>query len=215
MPCDASEAVEISACAGGPDHGTLSSGEQTASREEQTMGKHAQRRGLVFDDEFYEGQLERTLATAGSGLCDLGEAVSTARSIGHPTPDGWFEAWFARGEATCRVAESDLGARVPHGVAGPIASPVPTLVVECEGDPLGGAGPKLVRMLTAPSSLVTLTEAQGGSGHCGGLGQRVLEGAIFDWVEGRPSTPSRRGRRLDADPGEGTEPLRPPVEVEG
>jgi hypothetical protein len=70
------------------------------------MGKNAKRRPLVFDDEFYEGQLERTLATAGAGLCDLGEAVSTARSIGNPSPDRWFEAWCARAEATCRIAEA-------------------------------------------------------------------------------------------------------------
>jgi hypothetical protein len=70
------------------------------------MGKNARRRPLVFDDEFYEGQLERTLAAAGAGLCDLGEAVSTARSIGHPTPNRWFDVWFARAEGTCRVAGS-------------------------------------------------------------------------------------------------------------
>jgi hypothetical protein len=72
------------------------------------MGKNAKRRPLVFDDEFYEGQLERTLATAGAGLCDLGEAVSTARSIGNPSPDRWFEAWCAR--APARTAGSRRGA---------------------------------------------------------------------------------------------------------
>jgi hypothetical protein len=74
------------------------------------------------------------------------------------------------------------------GVAGQISCP--TLVVECEGDLVGGGGPELVRMLRAPSSLVTLTEAQGASGHCGGLGQRVLEGVIFNWVAGVLDEPS-------------------------
>jgi hypothetical protein len=86
------------------------------------------------------------------------------------------------------------------GVAGQISCP--TLVVECEGDLVGGGGPELVRMLRAPSSLVTLTEAQGASGHCGGLGQRGARRC--DLQLGR-----RSPRRAFADLG--VAPVRCPV----
>jgi len=58
----------------------------------------------------------------------------------------------------------------------------PTLLVECEGDFAGGAGPILLAELQCPKNLITLTAAQGAGGHIGGLGQRVWEGAVYDWI---------------------------------
>ncbi|MER2508615.1 MAG: hypothetical protein ABTQ27_07620 [Amaricoccus sp.] len=67
----------------------------------------------------------------------------------------------------------------------------PTLLVECENDPLAGSdGAKaLASRMTAPTSHIALTVASGASGHCGGLGQNVWDSAVYNWVDatlGRP-----------------------------
>jgi pimeloyl-ACP methyl ester carboxylesterase len=131
----------------------------------------------------------------------------------------------------CDPAQPDMGARVPAGVAGKVAPAVvaaqmkasvdrreffgarmavhglsrisdyfaelrrytlldvadritcPTLVVECEGDFVGGGGSALVEAMTkAKSTLVNLTAVQGAGGHCGGLGQRVWNQVVYDWL---------------------------------
>ncbi|KQR10979.1 S9 family peptidase [Cellulomonas sp. Leaf334] len=58
----------------------------------------------------------------------------------------------------------------------------PTLLVECEGDFAGGAGPVLQAALRCRNTLIRLGAAQGAGGHVGGLGQRVWEGAVYDWI---------------------------------
>jgi hypothetical protein len=131
----------------------------------------------------------------------------------------------------CDPAQPDMGARVPSGLAGKVAPAVvaaqmrasvdrreffgarmavhglsrisdyfaelrrytlldvadritcPTLVVECEGDFVGGGGPDLVEAMTGTTAtLVNLTAAQGAGGHCGGLGQRVWNQVVYDWL---------------------------------
>jgi hypothetical protein len=52
-----------------------------------------------FSDEFYDGQLERTLAAAYADAADLGEAFAVARRIHRPTPDRWHKAWSERARA--------------------------------------------------------------------------------------------------------------------
>jgi pimeloyl-ACP methyl ester carboxylesterase len=68
-------------------------------------------------------------------------------------------------------------------VAGQITCP--TLLVECEGDPLAGSegAAELAAAMTAPTTSIELTAASGAGGHCGGLGQRVWDAAVFDWLE--------------------------------
>lgn len=58
----------------------------------------------------------------------------------------------------------------------------PTLIVECEDDFAGGGGQLLADALTAPHELVHLTAADGAAGHCAGLGQRVWDGVVYDWL---------------------------------
>ena len=59
----------------------------------------------------------------------------------------------------------------------------PTLLVECEGDFVGGGGPVLQRAMTGTdATLVQLTAAQGAGGHCGALGQRVWNQVVYDWL---------------------------------
>lgn len=57
----------------------------------------------------------------------------------------------------------------------------PTLVVDCAGD-FASQSPALFAALRCEKALVTLDEASGAGGHCGGLGQRVWAGAVFPWI---------------------------------
>jgi predicted alpha/beta-fold hydrolase len=58
----------------------------------------------------------------------------------------------------------------------------PTLILECEGDFAGGGGHVLAKAMTAPTTLIELTAADGAGGHCGGLGQKVWEGHVYNWL---------------------------------
>jgi len=58
-----------------------------------------------FSDEFYDGQLERTLAAAYADAADLGEAFAVARRIHRPTPDRWHKAWSERARAVASRAD--------------------------------------------------------------------------------------------------------------
>jgi alpha-beta hydrolase superfamily lysophospholipase len=58
----------------------------------------------------------------------------------------------------------------------------PTLIIESEGDPVGGGGKLLMDHLTCPATYVPLTAAEGAGGHCAGLGQRVWADAVYPWL---------------------------------
>ncbi|MGD8167162.1 alpha/beta hydrolase family protein [Herbiconiux sp. P16] len=68
-------------------------------------------------------------------------------------------------------------------VAGQITCPA--LLVECEGDPLSsdGGADALAGALTAPTTRITLAASSGAGGHCGGLGQKVWDAAVYDWLD--------------------------------
>lgn len=66
-------------------------------------------------------------------------------------------------------------------VAGDIQCP--TLIIESQNDFAGGEGATLFEVLECEKELVTLTEEIGVDGHCGGLGQRVWAGAVYDWLD--------------------------------
>lgn len=60
----------------------------------------------------------------------------------------------------------------------------PTLVVESPGDPIGGQGRAFVDALSVETKRLLAPEASSGiAGHCGGLGQRVWDTAVMDWLE--------------------------------
>lgn len=59
----------------------------------------------------------------------------------------------------------------------------PTLIVECEGDPIGGGGPALAEAMGDRATLVRLGIADGAGGHCGWLGQRVWSDLVYGWLE--------------------------------
>ncbi len=71
------------------------------------MAKHA---GVVFADETYDGQFQRTLSASYAGMADLGEAFATAREVGTPDPDHWYNAWFGRAESVRQIAENAVDA---------------------------------------------------------------------------------------------------------
>lgn len=59
----------------------------------------------------------------------------------------------------------------------------PTLIVECDDDFAGGGGQTLAEALSAPHDVVHLTAADGAAGHCAGLGQRVWDQVVYDWLQ--------------------------------
>ena len=68
----------------------------------------------------------------------------------------------------------------------------PTLLTEGEGD-FAAQGEVLFEHLTCERRLTTFTEAEGGGGHCEGLGSTLFEGYAFDWLDrilGRAQAPS-------------------------
>jgi predicted alpha/beta-fold hydrolase len=60
---------------------------------------------VLFRNPSYDGQLMRTLAAALAGSADLGEALATARRIGKPSGDGWYETWSRAADQAQQTAE--------------------------------------------------------------------------------------------------------------
>lgn len=60
----------------------------------------------------------------------------------------------------------------------------PTLLVESEGDPVGGGGAALLDAIASTDKQLLAPPASSGlAGHCGGLGQKVWERTVFDWLD--------------------------------
>ncbi|NDK89533.1 alpha/beta fold hydrolase [Gordonia desulfuricans] len=61
----------------------------------------------------------------------------------------------------------------------------PTMIVESSGDPVGGQGEALFAALTVENKRLFAPDPSTGiSGHCGGLGQRVWDDVVYDWLDG-------------------------------
>ncbi len=58
----------------------------------------------------------------------------------------------------------------------------PTLAIECEGDFAGGGGRALADAASGPAEVIRLSADSGAGGHCGGVGQRVWEAAVYGWI---------------------------------
>lgn len=61
---------------------------------------------VFFRNASYDGQLVRTLAAAGVGGADLGEAMATARRVGKPSGASWHEAWSRTADGARRAGEA-------------------------------------------------------------------------------------------------------------
>ena len=64
---------------------------------------------LHFEDEDFDGQLQRGVSYAPYGLADLGEAMATAERIASEDRDSWYSEWFATGELARTAAEESRG----------------------------------------------------------------------------------------------------------
>jgi alpha-beta hydrolase superfamily lysophospholipase len=65
-------------------------------------------RALRFSDEYYDGQMERTLAAAYVDAADFGEALAVARRIRRPNPQRWHRAWSERARTVAARADESL-----------------------------------------------------------------------------------------------------------
>jgi len=74
---------------------------------------------LYFDNEDFDGQLQRTLSAAYAGAADLGEALATARLIKPGDPASWFDNWsdLARRVETTAKQQATNGHRTNAGGA--------------------------------------------------------------------------------------------------
>lgn len=78
---------------------------------------------------------------------------------------------------------TELGSFTMLDRAGDISCP--TFIVESHGDPVGGPGKTLFDALTVErKQLYAPAKSTGVSGHCGGLGQRVWDDVVYDWLDG-------------------------------
>jgi pimeloyl-ACP methyl ester carboxylesterase len=69
---------------------------------------------LYFEDEAFDGQLQRSVGKADSGMANVGECLEIASQITPGDRDSWYEAWsgFARQLARQADAASNAGHRV-------------------------------------------------------------------------------------------------------
>ena len=48
---------------------------------------------LYFDDEAFDGQLQRSVGKADSGMANVGECLAIAGQITPGDRDSWYRAW--------------------------------------------------------------------------------------------------------------------------
>ncbi len=70
---------------------------------------------LYFDDESFDGQLQRTVAKAESGMATIGECLAIAEGITPGDRDSWYRAWFAF--ATRLVDQGSAAVEAGHHVS--------------------------------------------------------------------------------------------------
>ena len=72
---------------------------------------------LYFDDEDFDGQLQRSVGKADSGMANVGECLAIAGQVTAGDRDSWYRSWsgFAR---TCDSATTPLSTP-PSNAANP------------------------------------------------------------------------------------------------
>lgn len=70
--------------------------------------------GLSFEDEGFDGQLQRSVGKADSGMANVGECLTIAAQITPGDRDSWYRAWTAFGSRLTEQADAarDAGHRV-------------------------------------------------------------------------------------------------------
>jgi len=69
---------------------------------------------LFFDDENFDGQLQRSVSKAGSGMANVGECLFIASTITPGDRDNWYQAWS--GFADTLAARAAAALRAGHPV---------------------------------------------------------------------------------------------------
>ena len=70
---------------------------------------------LYFDDAAFDGQLQRSVGKADSGMANVGECLAIAEQITPGDRDSWYRAWS--GFATRLVSQADEAAEAGHRVS--------------------------------------------------------------------------------------------------
>ncbi len=70
---------------------------------------------LYFDDEAFDGQLQRSVGKADAGMANVGECLFIASQITAGDRDSWYSAWS--GFATGLVAQADVALAAGHRVS--------------------------------------------------------------------------------------------------
>jgi hypothetical protein len=65
---------------------------------------------LFFEDEGFDGQLQRSIAKADAGMASVGECLAIAAQITPGDRDSWYRAWSAFGSQLTKQAEAALSA---------------------------------------------------------------------------------------------------------
>jgi hypothetical protein len=69
---------------------------------------------LFFEDQGFDGQLQRSVGKADSGMANVGECLTIAAQITQGDRDSWYRAWVAFGSQLVEQADAacDAGHRV-------------------------------------------------------------------------------------------------------
>ena len=70
---------------------------------------------LFFDDENFDGQLQRSVGKADSGMANVGECLAIAAQITPGDRDSWYQAWS--GFAGRLVDQGDAALKADHAVS--------------------------------------------------------------------------------------------------
>src|ERR1700755_1853395 len=70
---------------------------------------------LYFDDTSFDGQLQRSVGKADSGMENVGECLAIAEQVPPGDRDSWYRAWS--GFAARLVGQADEAAKAGHRVS--------------------------------------------------------------------------------------------------
>jgi pimeloyl-ACP methyl ester carboxylesterase len=70
---------------------------------------------LYFDDSAFDGQLQRSVAKADSGMANVGECLAVSEQIDGGDRDSWYRAWS--GFAQRLIERGDTARHAGHGVS--------------------------------------------------------------------------------------------------
>jgi hypothetical protein len=68
---------------------------------------------LYFDDESFDGQLQRTVGKADSGMANIGECLSIAQQVVPGDRDSWYRAWSGFADRLAAQGREALASKHP------------------------------------------------------------------------------------------------------